>query len=628
MSSIQELWSESLGDPEVRVAILDGPVDSAHACFAGAQLITVPTLAAKAPDQGPATFHGTHVASIIFGQHGSPVRGVAPRCTGLIAPVFADGSDGTIQLCTQLDLARAITQALALGAHVINISAGEFRQWGAAEAEPLLTSAIQRSVEQGVIIVAAAGNDGSPSVHIPAGLPGVLVVGAMDAKGEPLAFSNWEAGNDLAGVVAQGNDVEGAVPFGGTVRRSGTSFATAHVSGVVALLLSIQRKKGIESDARAVQEAIIRSAAGCDVQQTSDCRRLLRGRLNPIGALRLLQREKRLAPLDQRGTEKRKGISVMESTTTAEEMTSLGAPQANELTPAPGSAAVQPLSCSCQGKPPATAESDNAGLVYALGELGYDFGTEARRDSVAQEMDLNPHDESPGPNPDDPTQFLAYLKRCPWSASSVIWTLNLDATAIYAIDPSFHPFASIAYERFREFLEGQLRGAIERVSVPGVVAGRKTLLRGQTVPVVWPDVRGLYSWTTEALVKAVRDSKGAKKKDGLEEAEVANFLERVYYEVRNLGIAPQERAVNYAATNAFQLTFIYERALMENLKLDTIEVEKSPICRPQSDCWDVKLTFFNPGKRLEAARVVYRFTVDVSDVLPVIVGKVRHWHIY
>src|SRR6266566_2591319 len=57
------------------------------------------------------------------------------------------------------------------------------------------------------------------------------------------------------------------------------------------------------------------------------------------------------------------------------------------------------------------------------------------------------------------------------------------------------------------------------------------------------------------------------------------------------------------------------------------EVERSPICRLDSDCWDVKLTFFPPGKVFEQARKVYRFTVDVSDVCPVMIGKVRSWFV-
>ncbi|WP_394325532.1 cyanobactin maturation protease PatG family protein [Methanosarcina barkeri] len=56
--------------------------------------------------------------------------------------------------------------------------------------------------------------------------------------------------------------------------------------------------------------------------------------------------------------------------------------------------------------------------------------------------------------------------------------------------------------------------------------------------------------------------------------------------------------------------------------------KKSPICRPDSDCWDVKLTFFDPLHREEVARMVYRFTIDVSDVVPVSIGDLRSWSIY
>lgn len=57
-----------------------------------------------------------------------------------------------------------------------------------------------------------------------------------------------------------------------------------------------------------------------------------------------------------------------------------------------------------------------------------------------------------------------------------------------------------------------------------------------------------------------------------------------------------------------------------------IEVEKSPFCRINSDCWDVKLKFFDPenGRR---ARKVYLFTIDVSDRIPVTLGQIRSWSV-
>jgi cyanobactin maturation PatA/PatG family protease len=172
---------------------------------------------------------------------------------------------------------------------------------------------------------------------------------------------------------------------------------------------------------------------------------------------------------------------------------------------------------------------------------------------------------------------------------------------------------------------------VERVSVPGFVAGKTTLLNGHIVPFILPELRGLYSWNTPKLVEAIlgpRPTADNVKVHEEKSQDIANFLDRVYYEIRNLGLAPQERAMNFAATNAFQVERVFETAIKAGMKLESITTERSPICRPGSDCWDVKLTFFNPSRRLEQARHVHRFTVDVTDVIPVTIGRVRHWDIY
>ena len=61
--------------------------------------------------------------------------------------------------------------------------------------------------------------------------------------------------------------------------------------------------------------------------------------------------------------------------------------------------------------------------------------------------------------------------------------------------------------------------------------------------------------------------------------------------------------------------------------LDGIEVTQSTFCRPGSDCWDVSL-FFSSDDKQRFARRVNRFTVDVSDVVPVTVSDVRRWAVY
>jgi cyanobactin maturation PatA/PatG family protease len=264
-------------------------------------------------------------------------------------------------------------------------------------------------------------------------------------------------------------------------------------------------------------------------------------------------------------------------------------------------------------------------LVFALGRLGYDLVSEARRDSLAQHMEGDPG---------DPRALLAYLEKYPSEAASVTWTLNLDdALPIYALEPD-GTFASSVYERLRQFLDQQLTEGVERISAPGVVAGEARLLSGQVVPVIRPELRCMYSWTTAALVRELAGEEPAKSAAKAEHAAfaektaaVTNFLERVYHELRNLGVMSQDRAINYAVTNALNVERIFEASLRDEMQLDSISVEPSPVCRPESDCWDVKLTFFNPNRILEQARRVYRFTVDVSDVCPLMVGAVRSWSI-
>jgi subtilisin family serine protease len=133
LPGLQSLWEKSLGDPRVTIAILDGPVDQSHPCFNGAKLTPLPTLVAGEATPGLATQHGTHVASVIWGQLDSEVRGLAPACRGLIVPVFTAGSVDKLAPCSQIDLARAITQAVEAGAKVINISGGQLTASGESD---------------------------------------------------------------------------------------------------------------------------------------------------------------------------------------------------------------------------------------------------------------------------------------------------------------------------------------------------------------------------------------------------------------------------------------------------------------------------------------------------------------
>ena len=647
-TEIQELWNLTQGDSQICVAILDGLVDQSHNCFNAANLTRLPTLIqGEATANGSMSGHGTHVASIIFGQHNSSeLRGIAPQCRGLIVPIFGDNN----KKLSQLDLARAIEQAVNAGAHIINVSAGQLTDNG--EAEGWLDRAVQLCKDHNVLIVAAAGNDGCECLHVPASLPTVLAVGAMNDQGKPIDFSNWGESYQNQGILAPGEHILGAKPGGGTQKLSGTSFATPIVSGVAALLLSLQVQRGETPDPAKVRAVLLETAIPCTDKDTDDISRCLLGKLNISGALAYFTGGTMSEELDTVETVdsiEAAGCGCAEITNSAEPEPSpeeFIPPEFFPVVPAVTTSAPFTNSSNSQSTTMSNrtsnyitasqAPSDLAevNLVYALGTLGYDFGSEARRDSFKQLMPGVAIDGTAIPaNPYDARQMVDYLGDNLSEAKSLIWTLNLELTPIYAIEPG-GAFARDVYAILQQLLSGQIQAEdsenyVERVSIPGILSGRSVkLFSGQVVPVIEvPNTRGLYGWKVNTLVQAAIQTVQAQASEAQEESirrTLGSFLSRIYYDLRNLGTTSQDRALNFASTNAFQAASTFAEAVATGMELDSITVEKSPFCRLDSDCWDVKLKFFDP-ENSRRAKKLFRFTIDVSDIIPVTLGEVRSW---
>lgn len=645
---LKKLWTETRGDPKICVAVLDGIVDQNHPCFDGADLTRLPSLVlGEASENGSMSTHGTHVASIIFGQPDSPVTGIAPQCRGLIIPVFADES---LRL-SQLDLSRAIEQAVNHGANIINVSAGQLTDAG--EAEKWLEKAIELCQENNVLLIAATGNDGCECLHVPASLPTVLAVGAMDDQGKPVNFSNWGDAYQKQGILAPGKDILGAKPGGGTVKLSGTSFATPIVSGVAALLLSLQIKRGEKPDPQKVKTALLATATPCNPKDTDDQSRCLMGKLNILDAIEYLTGETMSEDLELESVEASgcgcqdtqineseldnqletaseiKPDEIVASVTTQTPINIPSFPQQTTNQPTMSNRTSNFVTAS-----EAPSELEGKNLVYALGVLGYDFGSEARRDSFKQLMPGVSIEGTMIPaNPYDARQMVDYLGENLPEAKALIWTLNLELTPIYAIEP-VGGFSRDVYEVLQGLLSGQIQEEnspefVQRVSIPGVLTGRSVkLFSGQVVPVIEiNNTRGLYGWKVNSLVSAAIDSVQSEAGDAQEDAirrTLSSFLNRIYYDLRNLGTTSQDRALNFASTNAFQAAQTFAQAVGAGYELDSITVEKSPFCRLDSDCWDVKLKFFDP-ENSRRAKKIYRFTIDVSDTIPVTLGEVRSW---
>ncbi|MFM6351714.1 MAG: S8 family peptidase, partial [Dolichospermum sp.] len=550
---------------------------------------------------------------------------------------------------SQLDLARAIEQAVNAGAHIINVSAGQLTDNG--EAEGWLDRAVQLCKEHNVLIVAAAGNDGCECLHVPASLPTVLAVGAMNDQGKPIDFSNWGESYQNQGILAPGENILGAKPGGGTQKLSGTSFATPIVSGVAALLLSLQVQRGETPDPAKVRGVLLETAIPCTDKDTDDISRCLLGKLNISGALAYFTGGTMSEELDTVETVdsiEAAGCGCAEITKSAEPEPNpeeFIPPEFFPVVPAVTTSAPFTNSSNSQSTTMSNrtsyitasqAPSDLAqvNLVYALGTLGYDFGSEARRDSFKQLMPGVQIDGTAIPaNPYDARQMVDYLGDNLSEAKSLIWTLNLELTPVYAIEPG-GAFARDVYAILQQLLSGQIQAEdsenyVERVSIPGILSGRSVkLFSGQVVPVIEvPNTRGLYGWKVNTLVQAAIETVQAQATEAQEESirrTLGSFLSRIYYDLRNLGTTSQDRALNFASTNAFQAASTFAEAVATGMELDSITVEKSPFCRLDSDCWDVKLKFFDP-ENSRRAKKLFRFTIDVSDIIPVTLGEVRSW---
>jgi subtilisin family serine protease/plastocyanin len=171
-------------------------------------------------------FHGTHVAGVV-GADINNVIGIAgtAQCRLMAVKVMNDSGEGT-----DATVAQGMIWAVDHGAQIVTMSLG-------VDAQTLaLTNAVQYASAHGVVLVAAAGNEGLPSVSYPAAYPEVIAVGASDKLDHKASFSN--SGSQLE-LMAPGVQIWSAKPGDAYQELSGTSTATPFVAGVTALMLSI-----------------------------------------------------------------------------------------------------------------------------------------------------------------------------------------------------------------------------------------------------------------------------------------------------------------------------------------------------------------------------------------------------
>lgn len=237
LSALMELTS---GRPEVTVGLLDGPVATNHPDLASEHIRELPGSIDGTCTQtkSVACAHGTFVAGILSAKRGSVAPSICPRCTLLVRPIFAETPSGSGQMpsTTPEDLAVAIIESIDGGARVINMSLGLAQP--SSSDQHRLEEALHYAARHSVIIVAAAGNQGTLCSSAITRHPWVIPVVACDLQSRPMNLSNLGSSIGKRGLSAPGDDVTSLGTEGKSVTSGGTSVAAPFVTGTIALLWS------------------------------------------------------------------------------------------------------------------------------------------------------------------------------------------------------------------------------------------------------------------------------------------------------------------------------------------------------------------------------------------------------
>ena len=231
---IPALWKETEGEG-VRVAVIDSGAASHYALQAVVERKNFSTDECADDLIG----HGTHVTGIICGSQ-APCMGIAKKSQVHALKVLGENGH-----CSAQSVSEALGYAAKAGCDLACLSLGS------ASESPLLHEAIKEASRSGMIIVAAAGNDGG-RVNYPAAFEETVAVGAVDKHGEICPFSS--RGEEII-CAAPGQDIQSTWLAGGYAVVSGTSMAAPFVVGVLALYIGTLGRKATPQEILTALEA-------------------------------------------------------------------------------------------------------------------------------------------------------------------------------------------------------------------------------------------------------------------------------------------------------------------------------------------------------------------------------------
>jgi subtilisin family serine protease len=233
------LMSRGQGRREVAVALIDGPVALHHPDLSQSTLKEIPGAVGGSclRRESVACMHGTFVAGMLVARRGAQAPAICPGCTLILRPIFTE-SNGNSQMpsATPEELATAVNDVIAAGAKVINLSAAIAQP--SSRGEHQLEQALDYAAQRGVLVVAAAGNQGTVGSSAITRHPWVIPVIGCDLQGRPTAESNLGSSIGRWGLAAPGENIVSLGTDGKPQTSGGTSAAAPFVTGAIALLWS------------------------------------------------------------------------------------------------------------------------------------------------------------------------------------------------------------------------------------------------------------------------------------------------------------------------------------------------------------------------------------------------------
>lgn len=223
-------WEITTGSKAIKVGVVDSGVDANHPDLRG-KVVAAYNFAEETPVSRPGDEHGTAVAGCIGANtnNGLGISGLNWEVSLVDGKGFGESNSGFA-----FDLVRGVIFAIDQGARVVNNS------WGGGGLDLATLAMAEYAAQKEAILVFSSGNSGFNEPQLPAALsqvyPNIIAVGATDINDKVVGFSTY---GPQVSVVAPGSGIWTTAPDGSYTSINGTSFSAPIVTGVIALMLSV-----------------------------------------------------------------------------------------------------------------------------------------------------------------------------------------------------------------------------------------------------------------------------------------------------------------------------------------------------------------------------------------------------